>query len=155
MDVKKAFDSVNHKWLTLFLQMDNIPLKITNFIKNTMERWSITLEVKLNNAKESIGPIQLKQGILQGASFCVRLFILCLNPIGWWLRSTEGYSYLYDKQRCYSPQLSRRVYRTNFGQCNLPIRAKQCLGIWSKFSLLHSSEQNNQATITTHFWTMT
>ena len=97
-----------------------------------MESWSITLEVKLSNVKESIGPIKLKQGILQGDSFCVRLFILCLNPIGWWLRRTEGYTNLYDKQRCYSPQLSRRVYRIIFGQCNLPIRAKQYLGIWLK-----------------------
>lgn len=84
IDVKKAFDSVNHvKWLTFFLQMHNVPLKIISFIKNTMESWSITLEVKLNNVKESIGAIKLKQGILQGDSFCVRLFILCLNPIGW------------------------------------------------------------------------
>ena len=86
IDVKKTFDSVNHKWLTLCLQMHNIPLKIINFIKNTMESWSITLKVKPNNAKESIGPIYLKQGILiiKAESFCVRLFTLCLNPIPWW-----------------------------------------------------------------------
>ena len=63
-----------------------------------MTKWSITLEVKINEKKERIGPIQLKQGILQGDSFCVRLFTLCLNPIAWWLRSIEGYTYSHNKQ---------------------------------------------------------
>ena len=96
--MKKAFDSINHKWLARTLQMHNIPAKITKFITNTMKKWSITLEVKINEKKERIGPIQLKQGILQGDSFCVRLFTLCLNPIAWWLRSIEGYTYSHNKQ---------------------------------------------------------
>ena len=98
IDVKKAFDSINHKWLAFALQMHDIPTKITNFITNTMKKWSITLEVKINEKKERLGPIQLKQGILQGDSFCVRLFTLCLNPIAWWLRSTEGCTYSHNKQ---------------------------------------------------------
>ena len=98
IDVKKPFDSINHKWLALTLQLHNIPTKITNFITNTMKKWSITLEVKINEKKERIGPIQLKQGILQGDSFCVRLFTLCQNPIAWWLRSIEGYTYSHNKQ---------------------------------------------------------
>ena len=95
--VKKAFDLINHKWLALTLQMHNIPAKITKFITNTVKKWSITLEVKINEKKERIGPIQLKQGILQGDSFCVQLFTLCLNPIAWWLRSIEGYTYSHNK----------------------------------------------------------
>ena len=35
--------------------------------------------------------IKVNRGILQGDSFCVRLFTLSLNPIAWYLRSTEGY----------------------------------------------------------------
>ena len=97
IDVRKAFDSINHKWLALALQLHNIPTKITIFIKK-MTKWSITLEVKINEKKERIGPIQLKQGILQGDSFCVCLFTLCLNPIAWWLRSTEVYTYSHNKQ---------------------------------------------------------
>ena len=65
IDVKKAFYSINHKWLPLTQQMHNIPTKITNFITNTMKKWSITLEVTINEKKERIGPIQLKQGILR------------------------------------------------------------------------------------------
>ena len=31
-------------------------------------------------------------GILQGDSFCVKLFTLALNPIAWYLRNTERYT---------------------------------------------------------------
>ena len=34
----------------------------------------------------------MNRGILQEDSFCVRLFTLALNPIAWYLRSTEGYT---------------------------------------------------------------
>ena len=78
--------------------MHNIPTRITNFITNTMKKWSIILEVKINEKKERIGPVQLKQGIIQGDSFSVRLFTLCLNPTAWWLRSIEGYTYSHNKQ---------------------------------------------------------
>ena len=92
IDVKKAFDSINHNWLKFCLQIHSIPTKIAQFISNTIKHWKITLEVKTAVSKEYIGPIQLKQGILQGDSFCVRLFTVCLNPIAWHIRSTEGYS---------------------------------------------------------------
>ena len=51
IDVKKAFNSINHKWLALTLQLHNIPTKITNFITNAMTKWSFTLEVKINEKK--------------------------------------------------------------------------------------------------------
>ena len=53
--------------------------------------WSIRLEVNTNNGKEKIGPTKVNKGILQGDSFCVRLFTLALNPIAWYLRSTKEY----------------------------------------------------------------
>ena len=98
IDVKKAFDSINHKWLALTLQFHNIQTKITNFITNKMTTWSITLEVKINEKKERKCPIQSKEGILQGDSFCFRLFTLGLNPFAWWLRSIEGYTYSHNMQ---------------------------------------------------------
>ena len=35
--------------------------------------------------------IDILRGILQDDSFCVTLFIMGLNPVVWYLRSTEGY----------------------------------------------------------------
>ena len=98
IDAKKAIDSVNRKWLELCLQMHCIPDKIAKFITTTMKNWLINLEFKTPDTKETIGPIKLNQGILQGDSFCVRLFTICLHPIAWFLRGTEGYTFSHHIQ---------------------------------------------------------
>ena len=59
----------------------------------------ITLEVTTDQGPTHIGPIDVNRGIPQGDSFCVQLFTMCLNPIAWYIRSTEGYSISKDKNR--------------------------------------------------------
>ena len=91
VDVKKAFDSVSYAWLECCLHHYGLPTKITALIKNIMKNWKITLDVQTKDGRAKIGPITLNRGILQGDSFCVRLFTMCLNPIAWNLRNNEGY----------------------------------------------------------------
>ena len=57
-----------------------------------MKTLETTTEVTTCNGREKVDPISIKRGIIQGDSFCVTLFITSLNPIAWYLRSTEGYS---------------------------------------------------------------
>ena len=66
-----------------------------------MRVWKITLEVTTDQGPTQgpIGPIDVNRGIWQGDSFCVQLFTMCLNPIAWYIRSTEGYSISKDKNR--------------------------------------------------------
>ena len=92
IDVKKAFDSVSLKWLELCQKHHGLPTKLTAFIKNIIKKWEIALEVKTKDGKDKIGPISLHRRILQGDSFCVRLFTTCLNPISWSLRNSQGYT---------------------------------------------------------------
>ena len=92
VDVKKAFDSVSHKWLELCLEHHGLPIKLTAFVKNIIKKWEITLEVTTKDGKDKIGPIPLHRGILQGDSFCVRLFTMRLNPISWSFRNNQGYT---------------------------------------------------------------
>ena len=99
IDEKIAFDPVNHKWLELCLQMHCILDKIAKFITTTMKNWQINLEVKTPDTKETLGPIKLDQGILQEDSFCVKRFTICLNPIAWFLRGTEGYTFSHHIQK--------------------------------------------------------
>ena len=91
IDVKKAFDAVSHEWITKALEIRGVNADLIHLIKTIMKAWNINLEVTTNKGKEIIGPIKIKRGILQGDSFCVRLFTLTLNPIAWYLRSEEGY----------------------------------------------------------------
>ena len=43
------------------------------------------------NGIEISEPIRFKRGLPQGDSLCPRLCILCLNPVAWMLRATDGY----------------------------------------------------------------
>ena len=54
--------------------------------------WGSSLSrVHVNRPLEFIGPIDILREILQGDSFCVTSFIMGLNLVAWYLRSTEGY----------------------------------------------------------------
>ena len=97
IDVKKAFDSVSHDWLLTVLNDHGINKRLVTFIHRIVKSWKTTLFVPTVEGKKSIGPIRIDRGILQGDSFCVKLFTLCLNPIAWYLRSTEGYTFTHDK----------------------------------------------------------
>ena len=61
VDVKKAFDSVSHKWLELCLEHHGLPTKQAAFIKNIIKKWEITLEVTTKDGKDKIGPIYIAE----------------------------------------------------------------------------------------------
>ena len=98
IDGKKAFDSVSHKWLITTVEDHGIIMRLIAFIKNVIQTWKITLFAPTSIGKESIGPINTQRGILQGDSFCVKLFTLCFNPIACYLHTTEGYTLTHEKK---------------------------------------------------------
>ena len=77
VDVKKAFDSVSHKWLELCLEHHGLPTKLTAFIKNIIKKWEITLEVTTKDGKTKLVQFlyiaEYYKGIhfLSGCSPCV------------------------------------------------------------------------------------
>ena len=79
--MKKAFDSVAHACIVKVLEMSGVPKIIQEFVKNIMKGWRITVAVNTVNGREQLEPIRVRRGILQGDSFVVKLFILCLNPL--------------------------------------------------------------------------
>ena len=92
VDLKKAFDSVSHPWLFRCLECHGVPIMLTDFIKNIVKTWEISIEIITKNGKKKIETIKVNRGILQGDSFCVTLFIMSVNPLAWYIRSTEGYN---------------------------------------------------------------
>ena len=97
IDVKKAFDSVAHNWLVTVLKDHGVNRKLVCFIEKITKLWKTTMIVPTEKGTERVGPIRIQRGILQGYSFCVNLFTLCINPIAWVLRATEGYTFSHDK----------------------------------------------------------
>ncbi|XP_029655022.1 uncharacterized protein LOC115228605 [Octopus sinensis] len=77
IDVRKAFDSVNHEFLCQVLDQSGIPNWITNFVKTLIKNWNVILT--LNNKR--IGTVKLERGILQGDSLSPQLFTLVMDPL--------------------------------------------------------------------------
>ena len=67
------------------------------FIEKIRKLWKTTLIVPTQKGTENVGPISIQRSILQGDSISVNLFTLCINPITWYLRATEGYTFSHDR----------------------------------------------------------
>jgi hypothetical protein len=77
IDIKKAYDSINHEYLIKTLESLNIPTYIINFINVAKDNWKTSLKYNGRN----IGKVDLEKGILQGDSLSPTLFVLCIEPL--------------------------------------------------------------------------
>jgi len=77
IDVKKAFDSVEHTYLLKCIKKLNFPAWIQTFLCSIVSRWN--LEVRAGS--EVILDKRVERGILQGDSLSPLLFVLCIDPL--------------------------------------------------------------------------
>ena len=77
IDVKKAYDSVEHTYLLRCLEKLNLPPWILRFLTDTICRWE--LDVVLGG--EHVLAKKVERGILQGDSLSPLLFVLCVDPL--------------------------------------------------------------------------
>ena len=77
IDVKKAFDSVDHGYLIFCLEKLGMPEWGTRFVKSMVKSWRI----QLNYNRGVIGEVTMERGILQGDSLSPLLFVLCMEPL--------------------------------------------------------------------------
>ena len=91
VDVAKAYDSVSHKWLFKTLELHKIPTAIANTIIKLSKQWKTRLRVKTQAGLVLTESIQFKQGVYRGNTLCPLLFIMCVNPMSWNLRTLPGY----------------------------------------------------------------
>ena len=89
--MKKAYDSVDHDWLCNAMKLHKFAQWISDIIKNICASWNTKSIARTKNGIETSDPIRFKRGLPQADSLCPRLFTLCLNPVAWMLRATEGY----------------------------------------------------------------
>ena len=100
VDVKKAFDSVDHIYLIKCLEKYNFPPWIVNFLKDIISKWKLSIR----SGKEEILEKTVERGILQGDSLSPLLFVLCLDPLS---RQLNG------KHKKVSLQTGSGMYITN------------------------------------------
>ncbi|TBU20063.1 reverse transcriptase, partial [Hamiltosporidium tvaerminnensis] len=77
IDVKKAYDSIDHAYLTQCIENLNLPDWILKFIKVIISKWKIDISV----GPEKIMSKKIERGILQGDSLSPLLFVLCMDPL--------------------------------------------------------------------------
>ena len=91
VDVRKAYDSVDHKWLKEMFALHRFPTWIGNLIARLCGRWNTKITAVTKQGVEISERIAFRKGLPQGDALCPRLFTLCLNPIAWKLKASEGY----------------------------------------------------------------
>ena len=91
IDVKNADDSVHHKLSSTMMALHKFPRWIEAYVKNLYSSWNTRIMAKTENGLETSEKIRFERGLPQGEALCTRLFTLCLNPVAWMLKATEGY----------------------------------------------------------------
>ena len=96
IDYKKADDVVPHFWIVECLAMVGVSEQIKYFLSESMKAWRVDLTC--NN--QSLGEVDLEQGIFQGDSLSPLLFVLSLIPFTVILRKTESaYQFSSNKEK--------------------------------------------------------
>ena len=91
IDVKKAYDWVDHKWLVKMMSVHRFPEWVGKVVRGLCSSWNTRIVAKTKQGSEISEVINFNKGLPQGDALCPRLFTVCLNPVAWKLKSTEGY----------------------------------------------------------------
>ena len=70
IDMRKAYDSVNHEWIMKILEVHRLPDKLTAAIRNIIHNWNIIVLIPTINRMEKSPVIKFRRGLLQGDSIC-------------------------------------------------------------------------------------
>ena len=91
IDVRKAYDSFDHDWLCAMTYVHRLPIWPGDFIRKLCASWNTRVVATTRQGRGTSRKIRFVKGLPQGNALCPRLFILCLNPVAWRLRATEGH----------------------------------------------------------------
>ncbi|KAF9762034.1 Retrovirus-related Pol polyprotein from type-1 retrotransposable element R2 [Nosema granulosis] len=99
MDVKKAFDSIDHEYLLHCIDCLNIAPWIYKFMEESTKRWKITLFAKNNLILKK----RVSRGVLQDDSLSPLLFVVCMDPLSKCLNAKFPMVQIpIDIEECYS-----------------------------------------------------
>ena len=91
IDVKKAYDSVDHGWLNGVMLLHRFPVWLCRVIAKLCRSWNTWVMVVTRKGREISEPIRFNKGLPQGDALYPRLFTVCLQPIVWTISATKGY----------------------------------------------------------------
>ena len=92
IDVKRAYDSVDHKWLVEMMTVHQFPDWVGKMVSRLCATWNTRIVVTKKQGRETSDLIKFNKGLPQRDALCPRLFTICLNPApAWQLKASEGY----------------------------------------------------------------
>ena len=95
VNVKKAYDSVNHSWLgemkLLHMALHRFPKWLCEVTCKLHKSWNTRIVATTLHGQEGSEPIVFNQGLPKGDALCSRLFTICLNPVAQKIRASEGF----------------------------------------------------------------
>ena len=74
VDVKKDYDSVDHKWLNEIVKVHRSPSQICRVFRNLSACWNTRITANTKQGRETSGPIRFIKGLPKGHDLCPRLF---------------------------------------------------------------------------------
>ena len=131
LDYQKAFDSVTHEWLLRSLKLAKVPPQLISAIEKLTKHWATIASLHGTNETIITEIIKYLNGIFQGDTLSVLLFVLCLNPLSFLLQKLKGYSY--GKSRNYTLTHNFFVDDLKLYASSISILKKQ-LDLVTKFS---------------------
>ena len=99
LDYQKAFDSIPHDRMIQSIRLAKIPEKLIAAIEALTKQWATIVELHGNQSSITSDVINFSNGIFQGDSTSVLLFILSLNPLSYMLGKLKGYNYGNKRQK--------------------------------------------------------
>ena len=81
----------DHEWLDEMMILHRFPTWLKNVTSKLSASWNTRIQCKTDKWTETSDVIRFRSGLPQGDALCPRLFTLCLNPVAWMLKATEGY----------------------------------------------------------------
>ena len=90
VDVAKAYDSIDHEWLDEMMILHRFFTWLKNVTSKLSASWNTRIQCKTDKGDETSDVISFRSGLSQGDALCLRLFTLCMNPVAWMLKATEG-----------------------------------------------------------------
>ena len=80
-------------------RLTKIPQKLVTAIKTLTKQWAAIVQLQGDRSSITSDVINFSNGIFQGDSISVLLFILSLNPLSYMLGKLKGYNYGNDRRK--------------------------------------------------------
>ena len=109
VDVKKAYDSVDHNWLLEIMEVHRFPSWLCRVMRCLVVSWNIRIVTTTKRGPETSRCIRFNRDLPQGDSLCPRLLTLSLNPIAWSLEAQ--FSSVYFCHFCYVKLQNKYIYK--------------------------------------------